>query len=199
MNAADYTDGGGWAKLDQRSADMLAEAVGLFRKSERVERTRMLLTLFRCVASNGTFAVSEKDLAEKARTTVDKASRLFEALEKADVIVRTNSKLKDGTIVRRFSWHNGENPGVSAGGNGENPGVSAGGSSRKPGKSAYIKRVQSTQNGGTLCPRGREGRQEPPSRPSDGAGWDESNLDSWMTPPDFGDDFADLFGGDDNG
>ena len=198
MNAADYTDGGGWAKLDQRSADMLAEAVGLFRKKELVERTRMLLTLFRCIANDGTFAVSEQDLADRAGTTKDKASGLFDALEKAGIVIRVN-KLKDKTIVRRFSWHNSENPGVSTARNSKNPGKSTARCSKNPGKSTAIKRVQSTQNVGTLCPRGREGRQEPPSRPSDGAGWDESNLDSWMTPPDFGDDFADLFGGDDDG
>lgn len=195
MSAADYTDGGGWAKLDQRSADMLAEAVGLFRKSERVERTRMLLTLFRCIASNGTFAVSEKDLAEKARTTVDKASGLFEALEKADVIVRTNSKLKDGTIVRRFSWHNGENHGVSTGGNGENPGVSTGGSSRKPGKSPDIKRVQSTQKGALCAPTG-SGSAKRPTRPGARPNETALNPDLMKVPPPY---FASSEGGGSDG
>lgn len=177
MSTADYTDGGGWAKLDQRSADMLAEAVGLFRKKELVERTRMLLTLFRCIANDGTFAVSEKDLAERAKTTIDKARRFFSALEKAGLAIRTG-RLKDGTIIRRFSWHVGENPGKSAVGIGENPGKSADRGGRKPGKSAYIKRVQSTQKGALCAPAG-PGTAKTPPRPDQTA----TNPAIWTIPP----------------
>lgn len=183
MSAADYTDGGGWAKLDQRSADMLAEAVGLFRKKELVERTRMLLTLFRCIASDGTFAVSEQDLADRAGTTKDKASGLFDALEKAGIVIRVN-KLKDKTIVRRFSWHNGENHGISTARNSKNPGKSTARCSKNPGKSTAIKRVQSTQNGALCAPAGPGAAKTPP-RPdqtaTDPALWTKPSPDR---PPD---------------
>lgn len=194
MSTADYTDGGGWAKLDQRSADMLAEAVGLFRKKELVERTRMLLTLFRCIANDGTFAVSEQDLADRAGTTKDKASGLFDALEKAGIVIRVN-KLKDKTIVRRFSWHNSENPGVSTARNSKNPGKSTARCSKNPGKSTAIKRVQSTQKGALCAPTG-SGSAKRPTRPGVRPNETALNPDLMKVPPPY---FASSGGGGSDG
>ena len=128
MNAADYTDGGGWAKLDQRSADMLADVIAEFGEAKLKERTKMILTLYRHVTSRGTFKVGYDQLAKDAGVTFSKARGFFGYLQKNGVIVWRGKKPNEAAEYS-FSWATVKTPGendttsVKTPGENDTPGV----------------------------------------------------------------------------
>ncbi|HCG61325.1 MAG TPA: hypothetical protein DEV22_02765, partial [Collinsella sp.] len=107
--AADYTDGGGWAKLDATSADELAAIISTFTPRYLEKHTRILLMLFQSMNSDGTISVGYRTLAERAGVTKKAVERFVKKLEDSgDLVVVGERKNSSGRFtVRRFAWMGG--------------------------------------------------------------------------------------------
>lgn len=109
MAASDYTDGGGWAKLDQAACDRIAEIVATFSPAYMATHTRMLLTLYRSLDKDGTITIGYRKLAERAGVTERAAYKFIEKMEKGGVLVRVGERKTPAGdyTVRRFYWMEG--------------------------------------------------------------------------------------------
>lgn len=205
MGAIDYTDGGGWSKLDQTGADELARVVGTFRNGERLERVRMLFTLYRCITPEGVVRVSYERLADLAGVSYPKARRFMGKLERDGVILPVEKTLGE-VPTYRFSWHSAENPGGIGTPPDENTGRIGTPPDENPGGIGTIKRSQTSKKGrserpptgpGSAWRPTRPGKPKPkrpdetaldpriwtPPPPDRPHGWDEDDEASWLTPP----------------
>lgn len=84
MSDVDYTDGGGWAKLDQTSADELTRIIGSFGGRSLVQRTHILLTMFSMIGRDGTISVGYDTIAKAAGVEVTAVRRLVSSLMEQD-------------------------------------------------------------------------------------------------------------------
>ena len=62
----DYTDGGGWAKLDKTAAVHLGEIIATFPKAKAEKYTTMLLILYTQMGNNGVITTGRRTLAKLA-------------------------------------------------------------------------------------------------------------------------------------
>ena len=128
--AADYTDGGGWAKLDQTAAQELASVISTFTKRTVAKYTLLLLTLYRSMDADGRITAGYESMSKMTGIPIRTVRRFIEDMESQGVLVRIGSYKRKGGgsfIVRRFSWiecdrmpqkwHTGmpQNPGKVAG------------------------------------------------------------------------------------
>lgn len=107
--AADYTDGGGWAKIDQTACDHLADIVATFSPAYMAAHTRMLLTLYRSIGNDGTIAIGYRKLAERSGVTERAAYKFIEKMEQRGILVRVGERKTPAGdyTVRRFAWMEG--------------------------------------------------------------------------------------------
>lgn len=106
MAANDYTDGGGWAKLDQTAALELADVIASFPPKGAQRYTRMLLALYASTAKDGTVSMGFRTLAERAGVPEMSARHFFAWMDKHGVLVSEGAKrTKSGQFtVRRWAW-----------------------------------------------------------------------------------------------
>lgn len=104
--AADYTDGGGWAKLDTTAALELADVIAAFPPNATQRYTRMLLVLYASTAKDGTVSTGYRTLAEKAGVTVMAARHFIAWMDSHKVLVSEGAKkTRAGQFtVRRWAW-----------------------------------------------------------------------------------------------
>lgn len=107
--AADYTDGGGWAKLDTTAAFNLAAIAGTFSPRSFEKQVRMLLILYRSMSADGSISMGYRTLAERADVTKQSAERFIKKLEDEGDLVIVGERTNSGGryTVRRFSWMGG--------------------------------------------------------------------------------------------
>lgn len=98
----DYTDGHGWAKLDQTACHELASVIASLGPREFEKHCRIVLVLYKLIGSSGTIGrgVGYRTIASAAGVTEAAARWTVERLEKNGMLIRT----KDG---RQFYWHCG--------------------------------------------------------------------------------------------
>ena|GEM_PF-6431798 len=108
--AADYTDGGGWAKLDATAVDELAAIIGGFSPRYLEKQARMLLTLYQSMSADGTISMGYRTLAERADVSKSAAQRFVKKLEDTGDLVVVGERVNDGGryTVRRFAWMGGD-------------------------------------------------------------------------------------------
>ena len=106
---ADYTDGGGWAKLDATAAFELAAIAGTFSPRSLEKQVRMLLVLYQSMSADGTISMGCRTLAERADVTKWSAERFIKKLEDNGDLVIVGEKTNSGGryTVRRFAWLGG--------------------------------------------------------------------------------------------
>lgn len=140
--AADYTDGGGWAKLDQTAADGLATVAETFPAAKRGKYFRMLLTLYSATGRDGCVTIGRRTLAERAGVHEESARRFLAKLENDGFLVPAGERVtQHGTFpMRRWEWlvdgggsKNRPTPGSKS------PGKSTEGGSKSPRKSTHIR------------------------------------------------------------
>ena len=121
--AADYTDGGGWAKLDQAAAFGLARAASSFPTSKLEKYTRMLLVLYSGTGRDGCVTMGRRTLAERAGVSEDTARSFIDRLEDRGVLIPAGEKVtQNGTYtLRRWEWLVGEGGGLKPPGGGCTP------------------------------------------------------------------------------
>ena len=108
--AADYTDGGGWAKLDATAAFKLAEIAGTFSPRSFEKQVRMLLILYQSMSADGTISMGYRTLAERAGVSRRTAELFMRKLEDGGDLVVVGERVNDGGryTVRRFTWMGGD-------------------------------------------------------------------------------------------
>lgn len=189
MSTADYTDGGGWAKLDQAGAEGLSEIIGTFSPRTRMLKTRMLLTLYASLDKSGQTSLSYRRLAKRTGASNGQAQRFIEELEQDGFLIRCGEvkSVAGEHSKRRFDWpypgwdrvnQKSDSPDISLTRESDSPCITS------PGKSDSHQRVQSTQNGALCAPAGPGAAKTPP-RPdqtaTDPALWTKPSPDR---PPD---------------
>lgn len=104
--AADYTDGGGWAKIDTTAALELADVIALFPPKGAKRYTRMLLVLYASTSKSGTVSMGYRTLAERAGVPEMSARHFLAWMEKNGVLIPDGSKkTRAGQFaVRRWPW-----------------------------------------------------------------------------------------------
>ena len=144
----DYTDGRGWAKLDQAACNELASVIASLGARKFEEHCRIVLTLYRLIGKNGTIGrgVGYRTIANAAGVSEHAARLMVERLEKDEILIRTKSG-------RRFYWHCGSVVETTEGSVAKttdplslNPSVATEGSVAKPGSSDTLKIVEDNQN-----------------------------------------------------
>lgn len=98
----DYTDGGGWSRLDATSARALADAAGATGRAGA--RVRVALALFATLRPDGTTRVGERTLAKSAGVGYQEARGAVRALERSGAVVRVGGGAPGAPVVRAFSW-----------------------------------------------------------------------------------------------
>lgn len=104
---ADYTDGGGWAKLDGTAAVHLSRCIDGFTTRTKSVYTMLLLMLFSCTGRDGTVNVGIRTLAERAGVSVKQARGFMEHLEDTGVLVELGKKPQDRRspyVTRSWFW-----------------------------------------------------------------------------------------------
>lgn len=98
--ADDYTDGHGWAKLDQTACHELASVIASLGPREFEKHCRIVLVLYKLIGSSGTIGkgVGYRTIASAAGVTEKAARHMVMRLENDGILVRT----KGG---RAFWWH----------------------------------------------------------------------------------------------
>lgn len=138
--AADYTDGGGWAKIDTTAAFGLSRAVAMFPQSKREKYTRMLLVLYSSTGRDGCVTMGRRTLAERADVSEDSARSFIAMLEKNGILVPAGKKAtpNGNYSLRRWEWlvddGGGFKPPV---GGGFRPGETPGGGGFRLGKTPH--------------------------------------------------------------
>ena len=107
--AGDYTDGGGWAKLDQTAVYELSAIASTFSPRFMEKQFRMLLTIYRSMDADGLISMGYRTLAERAGVTKQSAERFVHKLEESgDLEIVEEKKNKGGRYtIRRFPWRGG--------------------------------------------------------------------------------------------
>ena len=113
--AVDYTDGGGWAKLDNTAALEMADVMASFPPKSAKRYARMLLVLYASTSKNGTVTTGYRTLAERAGVPESAAYRFIAWLDKNGVLINDGTrKAKTGQFtVRRWSWLDKEGASVN--------------------------------------------------------------------------------------
>ena len=109
MAARDYTDGGGWAKLDATAVNELAAIISTFSPKYIEKHTRMLLALYQSMGASGVITMGYRTLAERAGVTKRAAETFVKKLEDSGDLVIIGETVNDGGryVARRFSWMGG--------------------------------------------------------------------------------------------
>ena len=109
MGASDYTDGGGWAKLDGTAVDELSAIISTFSPKYIEKHTRMLLALYQSMSASGVITMGYRTLAERAGVTKRAAETFVKKLEDSGDLVIIGEKVNNGGryVARRFSWMGG--------------------------------------------------------------------------------------------
>lgn len=183
---SDFTDGGGWAKLDKTSADRLAELC----IKETPRRIRMLMQLFASIDGDGTTTIGSDVLAKRCGVGDSTAADYIASLvDDGTLIVDGERKTKSGVYtVRHFWWI--EPTAVRVGDFSE--GVS--GPDRTPvsGNRGENRTPVSGKGGGNrthqrsqTSTEGRSGRPSPDPGPAKGPtrSGDQRSKQSWTQPP----------------
>ena len=186
MSTADYTDGGGWAKLDQRSARRLSEILVSFNDARtRATWTRMLLALYASIGQSGRTSLGAKRLSKLSDTTEKQAERFLAAME-SQGFIEPVGEIENGKYHhRKFQWmavgpaEEGPYPPTEVGPSPPQTPIDAGPyPPANPPKSGTHQRVQSTQKGALCAPAGPGAAKTPP-RPDQTA----TNPAIWTIPP----------------
>ena len=108
--AADYTDGGGWAKLDRTAVEELSAIAATFTPRYLEKQFKMLLTLYQSMSADGTISMGYRTLAERACVAKSAAQRFMARLEKSGDLVIVGERTNGGGryTVRRFRWMGGD-------------------------------------------------------------------------------------------
>lgn len=149
MAARDYTDGGGWAKLDQTACAQLARIIARFPPKYSEKYTLMLLTLYRSMTNDGVISIGYRTLAERAGVTRQSAERFVTKLESDGELVKVGEVSNNGGryTMRRFEWMEGDSvnrvtPDSKSRRNRVTP------DSKSPGKSSHIRTSKKFSEGG---------------------------------------------------
>ena len=98
----DYTDGHGWAKLDQTACNELASVIASLGTREFEKHCKIVLTLYKLIGKDGTIAdnIGYRTIASAAGVTESAARWMVDRLVKDEILI----KAKSG---KRFYWHCG--------------------------------------------------------------------------------------------
>lgn len=103
----DYTDGGGWSKLDGSACAGLARISAGFPRSKAEQWTLVLLTIYRSLDRAGEVTAGYRTIAERAGVPVSVARGVVERLEASGDLVRLG-RAPHGRLRMAFSWMCGE-------------------------------------------------------------------------------------------
>lgn len=173
MGASDYTDGGGWAKLDATAAAELTDIIKTFPPSKIEKYTLMLLTLFASTNRSGAVTMGFRTLAERCGVHEQSARRFLAKLENDGVLVSAGQKVTatGKYIERAWFWlveggvSNDRHTHVS-----KSPAKSTRGVSKSPGFSTHIRYQKYQIDGGgsaTAAPPPNQVQNDCPPKPQE--------------------------------
>ena len=95
----DYTDGHGWARLDQAACNGLSDIIATFGSTKMHVHCRILLTLYKSIGNDGKISkrIGYGTIAKAAGVSEASARWLIQKLEKDGTLINT-----DG--IRQFWW-----------------------------------------------------------------------------------------------